>query len=81
MESFAGPQPGVYIQLLYTSAHLGRLDQVTLPGFLFAEVGDVGGVMFAVPFVEEEEPVDVVLAIFRMNQGAGELFGLQRSPE
>jgi hypothetical protein len=40
-------------QRLHTGAHLGRLDQVTLPGFLFAEIGDVGGVVFAVPFVEE----------------------------
>ena len=35
-----------------------------LPVFLFAELGDVGGVVFAVPLVDEEQPIDGALAVF-----------------
>src|ERR1700721_8030 len=51
-----------------------------LPGFLFAEGGDVGGVVFAVPFVHEEEPVDIFLAGFRMDYGAGKVFFFHTVP-
>ena len=47
---------------------------------MFAEVCDVGGVVFAVPFVHEEEPVDIFLAGFRMDYGAGEVFFFHTVP-
>ena len=47
----------------------------------FAEMRDVSGVMLAVPGVEEEEPVDVFLSVFRVNHGTGEFFGLHAAPD
>jgi hypothetical protein len=52
-----------------------------LPRFLFAEFGDVGDVMAAVPGVEEEQPVDGARAVIGMDQDATELIGGERTPE
>ena len=40
---------------------------------MFAEVCDVGGVVFAVPLVHEEEPVDILLTGVGMNHRACEV--------
>ena len=37
--------------------------------------------MLAVPFVQEQQPIDVALAAFRVNQRPRKLFLLQRSPD
>lgn len=51
------------------------------PALLLAQLGDVRGVMLSVPFVEEEQPVNRALAIFRVNQRPRKLFGLERTPD
>lgn len=52
-----------------------------LPGFLFAQFGDVRCVVAAVPGVEEEQPVHCVWAVFRMDKHAEELIRSERAPE
>ena len=40
----------------------------------------MGGVVFAVPFVDEEEPVDIFLAAVGVDERAGEVGFFQRAP-
>ena len=52
-----------------------------LPGFLLTKFGDVGGVMAAVPGVQEEQPVHgEQVGVIGVAQGASELGGLERAP-
>ena len=53
-----------------------------LPGFAFAQLGDVGGVVAAVPGVLEQQPIYGEEAwVFGVAKGAGEIFFLQRAPQ
>jgi hypothetical protein len=49
-----------------------------LPGFLFAQFGDVRCVVAAVPGVEEEQPVHCAWAVFGMDKNAAELISSLR---
>src|SRR5580704_15812266 len=46
-----------------------------LPAFLGSEFGDVGGVMIAMPGIEEEHPVEGADAVIGMAESAGEFIG------
>src|SRR5260370_18699449 len=52
-----------------------------LPGFLFAEFGDVRCVMASVPGVKEKQPVHGARAVFGMDKHAPELIRGERAPK
>src|SRR5215475_10788492 len=51
------------------------------PTLALAQLRDVCGVMLPVPLVEKKQPVDVALAVLRMNEHARKLLGPQRAPD
>src|SRR5207249_6208726 len=51
------------------------------PALLFAKLRDMRGVMFTVPLVEEQQPINGALAVFGVNESPCEMFGLQRAPQ
>ena len=65
-----GPQPGKFPWRRF----------VLLPALLFAKFGDMRGVMFPVPRVEEEQPVHRALAVLRVDEDSCKMLGFQRSP-
>src|SRR6266849_9911294 len=58
-----------------------ELNRNSLPAFLLAEFGDVGGVVFAVPLVNEQQPIDGALAMLGVDERPGEVLGFQGAPE
>ena len=52
---------------------LAKFGRELLPAALLAEFGDVGGVVFAVPLVEEEHPIEGADAVIGMAEGASEV--------
>src|SRR5437899_8978153 len=52
-----------------------------LPTFLLAKFCDMRGVMFPVPLVKEQQPVDGPFAVFWVKENPGEVFRLQLAPQ
>ena len=58
-----------------------EIEEKLLPGFLFAEFGDVRCVMASVPGVEEKQPVHGARPVFRVDKHAAELIRGERAPK
>src|SRR6266704_4558655 len=52
-----------------------------LPAFFLAELGDVCGVMLAMPLVKKKQPIDCPFTMFRVNENSCKLLRLQRAPQ
>src|SRR6266436_6347391 len=51
------------------------------PALLLTKLRDMRGVMFPVPLVKEEQPINRALTVFRVNEDSREMFGFHRAPQ
>src|SRR5712692_6122786 len=52
-----------------------------LPALLLTKLRDMRGMMFPMPLVKEEQPINAALAMFGVNEDPCEMFRLQRAPQ
>src|SRR5258708_40124041 len=51
------------------------------PAFLLTKLHNMRGVMFPMPLVKEEQPINGALTAFRVNEDPCEMFRLQGAPQ